>query len=43
MIEKAKRTYAIEFEGRTTVVFVGERGAEVGFPADGLGDMPPRI
>ena len=39
MIEKAKRTYAIEFEGRTTVVFVGEQGAEVSFPAVGLGDV----
>ena len=39
MIEKAKRPYAIEFEGRTTVVFVGEQGAEVSFPAVGLGDV----
>jgi hypothetical protein len=36
MIQKAKRTYAAEIEGKTAVVFVGDQGAEVGFPAVGL-------
>src|SRR5215211_7810155 len=36
MIEKVQRTYATETEGRTVVVFVGEQGAEVSFPAAGL-------
>jgi hypothetical protein len=33
MIEKAKRTYATEIEGKTAVVLVGDQGAEIGFPA----------
>ena len=36
MIEKAKRTYATEIEGKTAVVLVGDQGAEIGFPAVGL-------
>ena len=36
MIEKAKRTYATEIEGKTAVVLVGDQGVEIGFPAVGL-------
>jgi hypothetical protein len=36
MIERAKRTYATEIEGKTAVVLVGDQGAEIGFPAVGL-------
>ena len=36
MIQKANRTYAAEIEGKTAVVFVGDEGAEICFPAVGL-------
>src|SRR6202051_3459939 len=36
MIEKAKRTYATEIEGKTAVALVGDQGAEIDFPAVGL-------
>ena len=36
MTQKANRTYAAEIEGKTAVVFVGDEGAEICFPAVGL-------
>ena len=36
MIQKTSRTYAAEIEGKTAVVFVGDQGAEIIFPAVGL-------
>jgi hypothetical protein len=36
MIQKANRTYAAEIEGKTAVVFVGDEGVEICFPAAGL-------
>src|SRR4029077_21008709 len=35
-VQKANRTYAAEIEGKTAVVFVGDQGAEIGFPTVGL-------